>query len=106
MMMYNPETSEIAKPSELLNSVKAIMSVLQSIENYGKLGRIETALPITALGYYYQMLQMFLTRFSSHRHLEGVQQRASSANSTDRQFQRREDDHVQLHSVVPGSAAA
>ena len=36
MMMYNPETSEIAKPSELLNSVKAIMSVLQSIENYGK----------------------------------------------------------------------
>ena len=36
MMMYNPETSEIAKPSELLNSVNAIMSVLQSIENYGK----------------------------------------------------------------------
>ena len=38
--MYNPVTSEIAKPSELLNSVKAIMSVLQSIENYGK--RIQT----------------------------------------------------------------
>ena len=36
MMMYNPETNEIAKPSELLSSVKAIMSVLQSIENYGK----------------------------------------------------------------------
>ena len=35
-MMFNPETSEIAKPSELLNSVKAIMSVLQSIENYGE----------------------------------------------------------------------
>ena len=35
MMMYNPETNEIAKPSELLSSVKAIMSVLQSIENYG-----------------------------------------------------------------------
>ncbi|XP_060594108.1 membrane-associated protein Hem-like isoform X2 [Ruditapes philippinarum] len=34
MMMYNPETNEIAKPSELLCSVKAIMSVLQSIENY------------------------------------------------------------------------
>ncbi|XP_052216371.1 membrane-associated protein Hem-like isoform X3 [Dreissena polymorpha] len=34
MMMYNPETNEIAKPSELLYSVKAIMSVLQSIENY------------------------------------------------------------------------
>lgn len=32
--MYNPETNEIAKPSELLSSVKAIMSVLQSIENY------------------------------------------------------------------------
>jgi len=35
MMMYNNETKEIAKPSELLNSIKAIMSVLQSIENYG-----------------------------------------------------------------------
>lgn len=34
MMMYNPDTNEIAKPSELLCSVKAIMSVLQSIENY------------------------------------------------------------------------
>ncbi|XP_065940623.1 nck-associated protein 1 isoform X23 [Magallana gigas] len=34
MMMYNPDTSEIAKPSELLSSVKAIMSVLQGLENY------------------------------------------------------------------------
>ncbi|KAL5007330.1 hypothetical protein ScPMuIL_016136 [Solemya velum] len=34
MMMYNPDTQEIAKPSELLSSVKSIMSVLQSIENY------------------------------------------------------------------------
>nr|XP_022336776.1 nck-associated protein 1-like isoform X3 [Crassostrea virginica] len=33
-MMYNPETCEIAKPSELLSSVKAIMSVLQGLENY------------------------------------------------------------------------
>ena len=32
--MYNPETGEIAKPSELLASVKAYMSVLQSVENY------------------------------------------------------------------------
>jgi len=36
MMMYNQETKDIAKPSELLNGIKAIMSVLQSIENYGK----------------------------------------------------------------------
>lgn len=36
MMMFNPETNEIAKPSELLNSAKAIMNVLQSIENYGQ----------------------------------------------------------------------
>lgn len=36
MMMYNPETAEIAKPTELLCSVKAIVSVLQSIENYSK----------------------------------------------------------------------
>ncbi|RWS27679.1 membrane-associated protein Hem-like protein, partial [Leptotrombidium deliense] len=33
MAMFNPETQEIAKPSELLNSVRAYMSVLQSIEN-------------------------------------------------------------------------
>ena len=37
MMMYNQETKEIAKPSELLNSIKSVMSVLQSIENYGKI---------------------------------------------------------------------
>ena len=35
MVMYNQETLEIAKPSELLNSVRAYMNVLQTIENYG-----------------------------------------------------------------------
>lgn len=34
MVMYNPENNEIAKPSELLSSVRAYMNVLQSIENY------------------------------------------------------------------------
>ena len=34
MVMYSPETSEIAKPSELVNSVKSYMSVLQCVENY------------------------------------------------------------------------
>ena len=34
MVMYSPETSEIAKPSELLTSVKAYMNVLQTVENY------------------------------------------------------------------------
>ncbi|GAB6026086.1 hypothetical protein CHUAL_012289 [Chamberlinius hualienensis] len=34
MMMYNADTGEIAKPSELLASVQTYMSVLQSIENY------------------------------------------------------------------------
>ncbi|XP_040573731.1 membrane-associated protein Hem [Lepeophtheirus salmonis] len=33
-VMFNPETSEIAKPSELLTSVRAYMNVLQSVENY------------------------------------------------------------------------
>lgn len=37
MAMYNPETQIIAKPTELLNSVRAYMSVLQLIENYGML---------------------------------------------------------------------
>ncbi|XP_076471600.1 nck-associated protein 1-like isoform X3 [Babylonia areolata] len=34
MMMYNPDTTEIAKPSELLNGVRAYMNVLQGLENY------------------------------------------------------------------------
>jgi NCK-associated protein 1 len=32
--MYNSETMEIAKPSELLASVRAYMNVLQTVENY------------------------------------------------------------------------
>ena len=34
MVMYSPEASEIAKPSELLNSVKAYMNMLQGVEIY------------------------------------------------------------------------
>ncbi|XP_054722851.1 membrane-associated protein Hem-like, partial [Uloborus diversus] len=34
MVMFNPENNEIAKPSELLTSVRSFMSVLESIENY------------------------------------------------------------------------
>lgn len=34
MVMFNPDTSEIAKPTELLASVRAYMNVLQTIENY------------------------------------------------------------------------
>jgi len=37
MVKYNRETNEIAKPSELLGSVRAYMSVLQTVENYGTL---------------------------------------------------------------------
>ena len=36
MVMNNPETGDIAKPSELLTSVKAYMNVLQTVENYGR----------------------------------------------------------------------
>ena len=35
MVMYNSDTNEIAKPSELLASVRAYMNVLQTVENYG-----------------------------------------------------------------------
>lgn len=35
MTMYNEQTKEIAKPSELLISVRAYMNVLQSIESHG-----------------------------------------------------------------------
>lgn len=34
MVMYNADTREIAKPSELLASVRAYMNVLQTVENY------------------------------------------------------------------------
>ncbi|EFA13274.1 membrane-associated protein Hem [Tribolium castaneum] len=34
MVMYSPDTNEIAKPSELLVSVRAYMNVLQTVENY------------------------------------------------------------------------
>jgi NCK-associated protein 1 len=34
MVLFNEETKEIAKPSELLHSVRAYMSVLQTIENF------------------------------------------------------------------------
>lgn len=34
MVMYNPASSAIAKPSELLASVRAYMNVLQTVENY------------------------------------------------------------------------
>lgn len=34
MVMYSPDTNEIAKPSELLASVKTYMSVLQTVEYY------------------------------------------------------------------------
>lgn len=34
MVMYNPDANEIAKPSELLVSVRSYMNVLQTVENY------------------------------------------------------------------------
>lgn len=34
MVMYNADTNEIAKPSELLVSVRSYMNVLQTVENY------------------------------------------------------------------------
>nr|MBE5725896.1 HEM-protein [Cucujiformia] len=34
MVMFNADTNEIAKPSELLVSVRAYMNVLQTVENY------------------------------------------------------------------------
>jgi NCK-associated protein 1 len=34
MVMFNSDTNEIAKPSELLASVRAYMNVLQTVENY------------------------------------------------------------------------
>ncbi|CAG9836304.1 unnamed protein product [Diabrotica balteata] len=34
MVMYNQDTNEIAKPSELLVSVRSYMNVLQTVENY------------------------------------------------------------------------
>lgn len=49
MVMYNSDTSEIAKPSELLASVRAYMNVLQTVENYGNYS--ETGVEITKLSF-------------------------------------------------------
>jgi NCK-associated protein 1 len=58
MVMYNSDTSEIAKPSELLASVRAYMNVLQTVENYGNYS--ETDIEITKL------LIFLLNVFSFH----------------------------------------
>lgn len=42
MVMYNSDTNEIAKPSELLASVRAYMNVLQTVENYGNCSVTDT----------------------------------------------------------------
>ena len=36
MLQYNHETSEIARPSEVLHSIRAFMSALRSIELHGE----------------------------------------------------------------------
>ena len=35
MLQYNHETSDIARPSEVLHSIRAFMSALRSIELHG-----------------------------------------------------------------------
>lgn len=62
MVMYNPETGDIAKPSELLASVKAYMNVLQTVENYGNLRRTWSLVKGLLL-----MLLIFPLYCSSHR---------------------------------------
>ena len=36
MLQYNHETSEIARPSEVLHGIRAFMSALRSIELHGE----------------------------------------------------------------------
>jgi len=36
MLQYNHETSDIARPSEVLHSIRAFMSALRNIELHGK----------------------------------------------------------------------
>ena len=36
MAMYDTEQQVIAKPSELLNSIRAYQHVIQQVENYGE----------------------------------------------------------------------
>ena len=58
---FSPETSEIAKPSELLNSIRAYMNVLQCVENY---------------------VNIAITRVFNNVMLQQTQQAASSGDST------------------------
>lgn len=59
MAMFNADTGDIAKPSELLASVRAYMSVLQTVENYGN---------NLLLLIYYRILYypIFIFKYSSH----------------------------------------
>ena len=75
MVMYSSDTQEIAKPSELLNSVKAYMNVLQTIENYGEFSCQFCPPNFDRL---YQCIN------SEYRYHTSVQQRSSATNAATR----------------------
>uniref|UniRef100_A0A672NT01 Nck-associated protein 1 n=1 Tax=Sinocyclocheilus grahami TaxID=75366 RepID=A0A672NT01_SINGR len=64
MTMYNQATQEIAKPSELLTSVRAYMTVLQSIENYVQIDI--TRLMMSLSGKMYRLLQTYSHNSSAY----------------------------------------
>uniref|UniRef100_A0A672NU37 Nck-associated protein 1 n=1 Tax=Sinocyclocheilus grahami TaxID=75366 RepID=A0A672NU37_SINGR len=68
MTMYNQATQEIAKPSELLTSVRAYMTVLQSIENYVQIDitRVFNNLMMSLSGKMYRLLQTYSHNSSAY----------------------------------------
>ena len=87
--MYSPETSEIAKPSELLNSVKAYMNVLQCVENY-------VNIDITRV---FNNVLLQVSCYIDCNSAINLLNLSSSANSTGG-LCRRADHCISLHSVV------
>ena len=91
MVMYNSETGDIAKPTELLASVKAYMNVLQTVENYGKDYCFTWSLIVGWLK------RLFIT--SSYRCDSSFQQRFASTDSI-RGQQWRENHRFSLRYLV------
>ncbi|KAJ4923766.1 hypothetical protein JOQ06_028021 [Pogonophryne albipinna] len=93
MTMYNQSTQEIAKPSELLTSVRAYMTVLQSIENY-------VTIDIT------RVFNNVLLQQTQHLDSHGEPTITSLYTNCCRQRAEENDDH-RSHSVFPlaGSGA-
>ena len=91
MSMYKAEAQTIAKPTELLNSIKAYLSVFQNIERYGK---------------FCGFIILFLTVSHSPAGSNSHFQRRAVATNAACGFARRRNSNRAVHFLVPRLHAA